>query len=386
VITQWQKHFKATFIGGLLASLSCMYGIVAAETEVEPNDTQAQAQVVVVPAGGLTISAMMGVGGGTTTDLDIYAFNANADDVPVIMVETDGNWDSLLVLYDSSGTILDMNDDAYPMNPGSVSPLDSRIDMYRISTPGTYYAVVTPIPRFLETNFTPVFPDPGDGGAYTLSISGVTATSTPDPVPPVVTEDPVVTEEDPVVTEEDPVVTEEDPVVDTGSDDTDPFVATIQVKNWHGKVGQDGKKSKGKKSKGKKHGIPVVIMSAPGFDAMSIDQNSLTFGATGNEPSFMSCKKKGKDVKFDKVKDGLKDLVCYFKPDATGLQENDVQGILRGTWVDEDGMTRSFEGSAALSVVIVSNKKGESWHVRHGVDPHGKKYKERKHGKHGKRD
>ena len=117
----------------------------------------------------------------------------------------------------------------------------------------------------------------------------------------------------------------------------------------------------GKKSKGKKYGILVAILSEPGFDAMKIDKNSLTFGATGDESSLMSCRKKGKDVKVDKIKDGRKDLVCYFKADITGFQENDVQGILRGTWVDEYGETRKFEGSAALSVLIESNKKGERY-------------------------
>jgi hypothetical protein len=375
VRTRFQKHFNATLVGGLFASMSCMHGIAGAATEAEPNDTQPQAQVLLIPAEGSSVSALMGTGASTTTDLDIYAFNAEAGDVPTIMVVSDGTWDPLLILYDSSGSILDMNDDAYPMNPGSVSPLDSRIDMYRINTPGTYYAVVTPIPRFLETNFVPVFPDPGAGGAYNLMAGGVTAASAPDPVPPVVVADePVVVADEPVVVADEPEVVAEEPEVITDSSDSDPFVPTIRVKNWHGKVAQDGKKSKGKKSKGKKHGIPVAIMSAPGFDAMSmIDKSSLTFGATGDERSLMNCRKKGKG--------GRKDLVCYFSADATGLTENDLQGTVKGTWVDSYGHIREFVGSAALSVVIISNKKGESWHVRHGVDPRGKKYKERKRGK-----
>jgi hypothetical protein len=374
VNSQWQKHFKGTLIGGLFASLSCMHGVAGAMTEVEPNDAQLQAQVLLIPAEGLAVSALMGVGDPTTTDLDIYAFNAKAGDVPTIMVVSDGSWDPLLILYDSLGNILDMNDDAYPMNPDSVSPLDSRIDMHRISSDGTYYAVVTPMPRFLQTNFEPVFPDAAAGGVYTLMAQGVTATTAP----------PVVTTEEPEVIAEEPEVIAEEPEVTVTGDGA--FIATIQVKDWHGKVAQNGKKSKGKKSKGKKskgkkHGIPVAIMSAPGFEAMNINRDSLTFGATGDESSLMSCRKKGKDVKVDKVKDGHKDLVCYFKPDATGLQDNDVQGMLKGTWVNDDGVTQKFQGTAALSVIIVTNKKGESWHVRHGVDPRGKRYKEHKRGK-----
>jgi len=414
VNSRLKKHFKKTMVSGLFASMSCMYGVAGAVTEVEPNDVQSDAQVLLVPANGLSVSALMGIGAPTTTDLDIYAFDAKAGDVPTIMVVSDGSWDPLLVLYDSLGNILDMNDDAYPMNPSSVSPLDSRIDMHRISSDGTYYAVVTPMPRFLQNSFTPVFPDPGAGGAYTLMAQGVTAATTPVPVPPVVipeepeviAEEPEVIEEDPEVIAEEPEVVEEEPEVIAEEPDVieeepeviaevpEPvvtgdgaFIATIQVKDWHGKVAQNGKKSKGKKGKGKKgkkgkkRGIPVAIISAPGFDAMDINRDSLTFGATGDERSLMSCRKKGKDVKVDKVKDGNKDLVCYFKADATGFQENDVQGILRGTWVDEDGVTQKFEGSAALSVLIVTNKKGESWHVRHGVNPRGKRYKEHKRGK-----
>lgn len=333
-----------------------------------------------MPADDLSVSALMGTGAATTTDLDIYAFNAKAGDVPTIMVVSDGSWDPLLVLYDSDGNILDMNDDAYPMNPDSVSPLDSRIDMHRISTDGTYYAVVTPMPRFVQTNFMPVFPDPAAGGVYTLMAQGVTATTVPVPVPPVVTtEEPEVIAEEPEVIAEEPEVIAEEPEVTVSGDGA--FIATIQVKDWHGKVAQNGKQSKGKKSKGKKHGIPVAIISAPGFDAMKINKGSLTFGATGDESSLMSCRKKGKDVKVDKIKHGHKHLVCDFNADATGLQENDVQGMLKGTWVDEYGVTQKFQGSAALSVLIVTNKKGESWHVRHGVDPRGKRYKEHKRGK-----
>ena len=373
-------------IGGLFASMSCMHGVAGAVTEVEPNDAQSQAQVLLVPADGLSVSALMGTGAATTTDLDIYAFNAKAGDVPTIMVVSDGTWDPLLILYDSLGNILDMNDDAYPMNPDSVSPLDSRIDMHRISSDGTYYVAVTPIPRFLETSFIQVFPDyPGAGGAYILMAQGMTATTAP--VPPVVTteepeviaEEPEVIAEEPEVIAEEPEVIAEEPVLTVSGDGA--FIATIQVKDWHGKVAQNGKKYKGKKYKGKKHGIPVVIFSAAGFDAMKINKRSLTFGATGDESSLMSCRKKGKDVKVDKVKDGHKDLVCYFRADATGFQENDVQGILRGTWVNGDGVSQKFEGTAALSVLIVTNKKGESWHVRHGVDPRGKRYKEHKRGK-----
>ncbi len=346
-----QNHLKTTLIGGMFAWLSFMHGIVGAVPEVEPNDVQTQAQVLLIPSEGLAVTALMGIGTPDTTDLDIYAFDAKAGDVPTIMVVSDGSWDPFLVLYDANGNILDMNDDAYPMNPDSVSPLDSRIDTYRIDADGTYYAVVTPVPRYLDASFTVVFTDPGVGGAYNLQARGISPAVMPDPEP----------------------IPDPGPTTGGGDDPDEPRIVTIKVKHWHGNVAMNGKKSKGKK-----RGIPVAIMSDPDFDAMKIDKHSLTFGATGDEASLMHCRKKGKDVKDGKVKDGLKDMVCYFKVDACGFKEGDVSGIVRGTWVNKDGKQEKFEGSAALSVLIVSNEKTESWHVRHGVDPHGKKYEEKK--------
>jgi hypothetical protein len=36
-----------------------MHGIAGAATEAEPNDTQPQAQVLLIPADGLSVSALM---------------------------------------------------------------------------------------------------------------------------------------------------------------------------------------------------------------------------------------------------------------------------------------------------------------------------------------
>ena len=135
--TATRKQFKRTMLGSLIATLICLNGVVGA-TEVEPNDTAAQAQVLVIPADGISVSGRIGTAPGElTTDLDVFAFQAKAGDVPTIMVVSDGAWDTLVGLYDSAGNLLEMNDDAYPMNPGSTSPYDSRIDTYRIAADDT---------------------------------------------------------------------------------------------------------------------------------------------------------------------------------------------------------------------------------------------------------
>lgn len=110
--------------------------------------------------------------------------------------------------------------------------------------------------------------------------------------------------------------------------------------------------------------IRVAITSAPGFDATTIDQNRLTFGATGDEKSLLRCLKKGRDVKVDKVKDGKKDLICYFRPDVAGFKVGDVQARLKGATASEQ-----IEGTAALKMMRLPKKKSDSWHKRHGVNP-----------------
>lgn len=343
-------------LGGLISTLICLNGVVGA-TEVEPNDTAAQAQVLVIPADGITVSGRIGTAPGElTTDLDVFAFQAKAGDVPSIMVVSDAAWDTLIGLYDSAGNLLEMNDDAYPMNPGSTSPYDSRIDTYRIAADDTYYVAVTPIPRYLGANVSVINPSASTGGSYTLLVEGVTPPPAPEPEP-TPTPDP-----EPTPT---PDPTPEPPPTSGGSD---PLVVTMEVKHWHG--GASMGRYKGKDP------IPVAIMSAPGFDALKmINQQSLTFGATGTERSLIRCMKKGKDVRVDGVRDGEKDLVCFFRPDVAGFKTGDVQGFLKGNLVSGG----KIEASAALKAFEISTKKKEGWHKRHNIDPRGKKYKKRDH-------
>ena len=82
----------------------------------------------------------------------------------------------------------------------------------------------------------------------------------------------------------------------------------------------------------KGHGIlPVAILSTEDFDAPSqVDQNSLTFGATGNEKSLAFCNRKPRNVSRDGSKD---DLVCHFYIEIAGFKCGDTEGILKGKTV-----------------------------------------------------
>jgi len=74
------------------------------------------------------------------------------------------------------------------------------------------------------------------------------------------------------------------------------------------------------------HGkIPVAIMSTGDFDASTqLNAASLTFGATGNEPSLAFCH--AADVNGDR----RKDLMCHFNTQAAGFRAGDTQGVLKG--------------------------------------------------------
>jgi hypothetical protein len=347
--TRLQQQFRATLVGGLMASLFYAHALYGAIPEVEPNNTKAQAQVLVVPTGGVTVSAMLGVApGALTTDFDWYAFDGQAGDVPTIMVVSDATWDSFLGLYDWLGNLLVVNDDAYPMNPGSKSPLDSRIDTYRLAATGRYYIAVTASARSpLLANYALANSSiSAAGGAYSLIVSGVTAVATPAPPPaPVGSSVRVVTIE----------------VMEGSKDDAD---------DGHHEGNDEQGNHEGNDEQGNHRDlkpISVAIMSSPHFDALTIDQKSLKFGATGSERSLLRCRSKGKDVNHD----GLKDLVCDFDPVIAGFKVGDVQGFLKGTTVKGEGI----EGSAALRTVLISTEKTESWHERHHIDPRGETYR-----------
>lgn len=82
--------------------------------------------------------------------------------------------------------------------------------------------------------------------------------------------------------------------------------------------------------------IKVAILSTPDLDALTmIDRNTVRFGRTGTEESLLRCKKRGRDVN----KDGLRDLVCVFSIPLTGFQKGDPVGILSAQTVDGIALT-----------------------------------------------
>jgi probable HAF family extracellular repeat protein len=75
--------------------------------------------------------------------------------------------------------------------------------------------------------------------------------------------------------------------------------------------------------------IPVAILSTMDFHAPNmLKQNTITFGAKGNEKSLTFCRS------IDVNRDGYRDLLCFFNNKASGLHCGDTKGILKGKTVD----------------------------------------------------
>ena len=73
--------------------------------------------------------------------------------------------------------------------------------------------------------------------------------------------------------------------------------------------------------------IAVTILSSPTFSSPDeVDVTSLTFGRTGNEPSFASAVKNSRDIDGD----GLPDLTVMFYVQLTGIETDNATVTLKG--------------------------------------------------------
>ena len=121
--------------------------------------------------------------------------------------------------------------------------------------------------------------------------------------------------------------------------------------------------------------IPVAVFSKEGFDATTIDPESLGFGASGEEKSLFRCSKRG----FDVNRDGQRDMVCFFDAYKAGFEVGDVEGVLTGMY--EHG---EFTSRAPLKIFAISkDKRNKKWKKRkyrgHGEHKHHSRWNRHKH-------
>lgn len=270
--------------------------------EVEPNQPIGAAQHV-TDASDVTFLANLGNGG--ADDVDYYVFYATAGEV--LDVDIDGTVvDTCIAVFGGAPSydILRENDDAIngdgTLDPGSIYPLDSRIDAFVAPVTGYYTVGVSNFGRCFK-NGGDTWVGSLDAGDYELVISGGSG----GPVIPGPATLPLIKQ------------------------------IAIEIKPGSHEIAPINLKSRGK--------IPVALLSGPEFNALSIDRDSLTFGSTGNEDSLSRCNWTGTDVN----RDGLVDLVCHFETQAAAFEATDSEATVRG--VTEDGV--QFEGTGFLKVV-----------------------------------
>ena len=270
--------------------------------EVEPNDSLVAAQQLSMPTGDVTVHATIGdLDAMSTSDLDFYSFYAKAGDVVTFDIDigTGGvkSIHTVLAVFNPNGTIRAQTYMSNSIDPGSLNTEDPRLDNIKLTYTGIYTVAVSGFPRFFSPNGIVLSPSSSTGD-YELVISGVS-----------------------------PSMRQIDIEVKPGNNQT----TTINPKS-HGK-------------------LPVALLSETDFDALNVDESSLTFGATGDENSLYKCHKNGMDVNGD----GLLDKVCLFDTQKAGFSATDLMGKVKGRLLPPAGAAATrgtaFEGTGYLKVV-----------------------------------
>lgn len=288
-----RRYIHAGLVSGLLLATGTAQAAQTNESEI--NHPIGFAQRVDAASGGVTVTAVLGnLTGIESDDTDYFTFYGMEGDV--VTLDIDGGWggtrsvDTVIAIFDRDTRMLRMNDDAASLDEGSISRSDSRLDNFRLPASGYYVVGVSNYPRYFTHGGAVTNPSRYKNGDYKLAISGVS-----------------------------------------------PQVQQINIEI---KPGNDGLAPINPRSNGK---IPVALLSSTGFDAMNVDTQSLTFGATGVESSLSHCGHNGEDVNAD----GRLDLVCHFENQKAGFAKGDLEGIVQGRMK----YGTRFEGRGLLKVV-----------------------------------
>lgn len=152
------KRLSTVAVCAVLTLAATTAASAAPIPEIETNGSAAQ----VIPSSAFTLpvpvnvfdlgfptATISGLGGGG--DVDFYAFTANGgkvyfdiDNDPYFDIDNNPiAFDSILSLFDSSGTLIALGDDSGPEDPGSALFLDSFLGVFSLPGPGTYYLAVS---------------------------------------------------------------------------------------------------------------------------------------------------------------------------------------------------------------------------------------------------
>jgi hypothetical protein len=348
----------AAFAAGSLAT-----SVAHAVIEMEGNDSISTPQALPVTNGSVEVTGSIGNTSPSlpaVADVDFYSFEATEGDV--VQIDINGGMkdfasgsravDTVIAVFgsDVGFTLWRQNDDADDVDFGSMSTSDSRIVDFVVPATGKYIVGVSSFPRTFNDmgggGLTSTSVDPNVGnGSYTLTITGVT---TPPPPPPVAVEPTPPVAETPAPPAEE--LPPPPPPVVTPAPPGQSKKVNIDIRPRDSRVARVYPNADGT--------VSVAILSSSTFDAMKVDRRSLTFGAEGDELSYVGCYHEGIDVNRDR----RKDLVCRFNVRKAGFDVGDIEGVLKGT---AEGS--QFEGRGPVKVVM-KGKKRKHQHNHHGRD------------------
>ena len=289
---------KQFFLTTLLTGLAVSQQVLAANAmEVEVNHPIVMGQLIAPGMQEYEVSAVLGnVSGSAVDDVDFFKFFGQQGDVVTVDIDSGiggaRSVDTVMAIFGDGPTFKRwrVNDDA-PIDPGSTSRMDSRIENFVLPETGVYYVGVANYGRSFATGGV-VSGTRVSNGDYMLVVSGVT---------------------------------------------TGPQVLHINIDV---KPGTENISPLNPKAKGR---VPVALLSAENFDPADVDVSSLTFGHDGDEASLEKCNKGSADFN----KDGVKELICHFDNQTASFRKGDEEGVLKGKL--KDGTL--IEGRGLLKVV-----------------------------------
>lgn len=282
-------------------------GIAQVVQEQEPNDWADTAQRLTFGPGGpnnkgiVTVKAAIGnLEGPAIRDVDFFSFEGKRGDVVTINID-DGiggvrGVDTILGLFGPGPlhTRLAQSTDTVADQKIPMGFKDARIDNFNLPADGVYTVGVSSARRFFLTRCCNVMS--GDmnasdaNGDYTLIVTGVAV----------------------------------------------PYIPI----NLDIKPGSSGDAPFNPKARGV---LPVALMGSNQFDAVAVKRESLKFGRTGLESSYLRCAKQGEDIDGD----GYLDLVCHFDNQLVKFVKGDTMGYLTG--IAGDGL--QIRGQGDLKVI-----------------------------------
>ena len=351
---------RPSLLGVLIAGLM-VNGAAFAVNEVEPNNAAASAQQLVIGSNGTAqVSGIVGTGlDSREYDVDIYSFVARAGSA--VTIDIDGGMDAAcasgvdasLTLIKPDGSVLAQNTDGGTLDEGTLCDYDPLIgfpQQVNLPVDGTYYIVVTGWQDEVFNLGTVVFSPPtvNSNGPYTLLVSVTAPATPPDPIP-----------------QPDPTPTPQPAPTPTPQPDPTPAPEPLPQQTQHITIDVRPGSRDIVPLNPEGHGtLPVALLSSKNFNALTVDQDSLRFGATGDEDSLVRCNKAMQRT--DVNHDGFPDLVCHFDMQKANFQLGDAQAHVTGT-----NAGTPFDGQGYLKVVPGKRHKHRDRHEHHDRDDKG---------------